>query len=64
MCIKQLMIGTVVLASVAGCGGGYSALEPGNQMPSIQAVGWTNGEKPHDDDLSGKVVVLEAFATW
>lgn len=47
-----------------GCSGGYTALEPGNAMPELQAVGWTNGDRPHSDDLAGKVLVLEVFATW
>lgn len=48
--------------SLSGCGGGYSALEPGNAMPPLDVAGWTNGDKPLD--LLGKVVVIEAFATW
>ena len=43
----------------SGCG--YSALDPGKPMPSLAAEGWTNGAEP---DLAGKVVVIEAFATW
>ncbi len=59
---KHLLTAALLVVSaivIAGCG--YSALDPGNPMPSLSAEGWTNGSEP---DLSGKVIVIEAFATW
>lgn len=34
----------------------------GETAPEIKATGWVNGEPPAD--LSGKVVVVDAWATW
>ena len=45
-----------------GCGNHYTALAPGNPMPELVVAGWANDRDP--GDLSGKVIVLEAFATW
>jgi hypothetical protein len=36
-------------------------LPPGEPMPELVAEGWINGEPPN---LSGKIVVLEAWAHW
>lgn len=57
---------TVAFCLFAACaifssGCGYSALDPGNPMPGLSAEGWVNGSAP---DVAGKVVVIEAFATW
>ncbi len=32
--------------------------------PAIQAAGWMNGPAPSEDSFQGKVVVIEAFASW
>lgn len=39
-------------------------LAPGNPAPPIQAQGWINGEPPSSKHLAGKVVVLDAWATY
>jgi len=39
-------------------------LAPGGSMPKIQAEGWVNGDAPTEDELRGKVVVVDAWATW
>jgi thiol-disulfide isomerase/thioredoxin len=39
-------------------------LPPGNPAPAITAAGWINGEAPTPATLAGKVVVVEAWATW
>ncbi len=36
----------------------------GEPMPAIEAHGWLNGSAPSQDELAGKVVVLDCFATW
>lgn len=38
-------------------------LTPGQPMPAIQVEGWINGE-PDLSNMKGKVVVVEAWATW
>lgn len=45
---------------LSGCG--LSALPPGSSAPELIVAGWTNGGPPQE--LDGKVLVLEVFATW
>lgn len=39
-------------------------LAPGASMPRLQAEGWINGDAPTEEELRGKVVVVDAWATW
>lgn len=39
-------------------------LAPGATMPRIQAEGWINGNAPTEEELRGKVIVVDAWATW
>lgn len=39
-------------------------LAPGSKAPAIRAEGWLNGDAPKPEDLAGKVVVVDAWATW
>lgn len=39
-------------------------LAPGNPAPPLQASGWVNGTPPTAESLAGKVVVVDAWATW
>lgn len=39
-------------------------LAPGAPAPAIEAAGWLNGPAPTPDDLAGKVLVVDAWATW
>lgn len=39
-------------------------LEPGNPLPPLRAAGWLNGTAPAADSLRGKVLVVNAWATW
>lgn len=39
-------------------------LPPGRPMPELRAAGWLNGDAPTAETLRGKVVVLDAWATW
>ena len=41
--------------------GGLASGEP---APPIKAAGWLNGEPPAADTFPGKVVIVEAWATW
>lgn len=34
------------------------------QAPRIEAEGWLNGDGPTDEQLKGKVIVLDAWAYW
>ncbi len=43
---------------------GSGNLQRGQPLPEIKALGWLNGEGPTAESLKGKVVVVEAWATW
>lgn len=42
----------------------YGGLEPGNKIPRIEALAWLNGPAPTVESLKGKVLVVDAWATW
>jgi thiol-disulfide isomerase/thioredoxin len=42
----------------------FSPDEPGLWLPIIDAAGWLNGPPPRQQDLLGKVVVVEVWASW
>lgn len=44
--------------------GGIAQLKVGTEAPPIQAAGWVNGDPHQDDYLKGKVIVVDAWATW
>lgn len=37
---------------------------PGQQLPKLEAIGWLNGDPPRAEELRGRVVVIDAWATW
>lgn len=39
-------------------------LKVGDLAPPIQAAGWVNGNPDLEQDLKGKVIVVDAWATW
>jgi thiol-disulfide isomerase/thioredoxin len=39
-------------------------LGSGSQFPPIRAEGWLNGSRPSPDSLTGKVLVVDAWAHW
>ena len=41
-----------------------AGLEPGEPAPALVAEGWINGNSPTSESLDGKVVVVEAWASW
>lgn len=41
-----------------------AGLEVGKELPPIRAAGWINGPPPTADELRGRVIVLDAWATW
>ncbi len=51
----------ILVPLVLGCQP-MSPIGAGLAAPPLKAAGWANGPAP--TDLSGKVVVLEVFATW
>ena len=44
--------------------GGMAQLKVGSEAPEIQAAGWINGDPHQNDYLKGKVIVVDAWATW
>ena len=47
-----------------GSGGARSGLAPGQPAPPIDGEGWINGPAPAPADLSGRVLVVHAWASW
>jgi thiol-disulfide isomerase/thioredoxin len=41
-----------------------NGLPVGSDAPVITAQGWVNGNAPTTEELKGKVVVVDAWATW
>lgn len=44
--------------------GGMAQLKVGATAPPIEAAGWVNGNPHENDYLKGKVIVVDAWATW
>lgn len=40
------------------------SLRPHGPAPKIAAAGWVNGEAPTPESLTGKVIVIDVWATW
>ena len=55
--VGSLLMVALIRQSIGKRGGRESG-----QAPVIEAAGWVNGELPQD--LKGKVVVIDAFASW
>lgn len=68
--IPVLVIGALILMGLLSSNvnprrmGGSAGMFIGAAMPDLQAEAWINGEQPTDDELKGKVVVVDAWATW
>ncbi len=58
----------LVLLGMVAIGGCMKPSQPpassGTAMPTLEVEGWLNGQSVSNDDLSGKVVVVECFAHW
>ncbi|MCH9653876.1 MAG: TlpA family protein disulfide reductase [Planctomycetes bacterium] len=44
--------------------GNRAQLKVGDIAPPIQAAGWVNGNPTENNELQGKVIVVDAWATW
>ncbi|MFK7778655.1 MAG: TlpA disulfide reductase family protein [Gimesia sp.] len=44
--------------------GNRASLKVGETAPLIQAEGWVNGNPTENNELKGKVIVVDAWATW
>lgn len=60
--IRNATLMLVCMTLLCGCGPSYTALTPGSAMPEINVAGWAHDRGP--GELAGKVIVIEAFATW
>ena len=62
----RLIAMTGVLFVLTSCGSNSQrgGLEVGKTAPKIEAVGWLNGKPPTAEERKGKVVVVDAWATW
>ena len=59
------MTGGVLLCGAFSCrpdGSSHGGLPAGERAPKLRAAGWLNGKVP--EDLRGKVVVVDFWATW
>lgn len=41
-----------------------AGLPVGQPLPKLEAEGWLNGPGPTEEELAGKVVVIDAWAYW
>ena len=59
--------GGAVLGGHSSCipgGGANSGLGVGQDAPEINPAGWVNGPAPTGEKLAGKVIVIDAWASW
>ena len=59
-----LVAAVLILPRLLPFGDGSGGLTPGESVPPIKGEGWVNGEIPAQAELSGKVLVLHAWASW
>lgn len=67
MSIAWIFFGSLLLAIILIGQRNPAALTQsisGKVMAPIKAAGWINGKAPAGEDLRGKVLVVEAWATW
>ncbi|MCH8830914.1 MAG: hypothetical protein IID45_15170 [Planctomycetes bacterium] len=61
------VLGGAVLGGISSCipgGGANSGLAVGQDAPEINPAGWVNGPAPTGEKLAGKVIVVDAWASW
>lgn len=42
----------------------FDGLAVGAEAPPIEGAGWVNGSAPTPESLKGKVIVVDAWASW
>ena len=58
-------VGMMLWFSIAGgMGPPDGGLPVGESAPAIAAEGWVNGDPPAAENISDRVVVVEAWASW
>lgn len=64
MILASVALVTLFVGFTGGMGSLEAGLDPGDPAPAIVARGWLNGDEPAPDAFEGKVVVVEAWASW
>ncbi|WP_339730155.1 TlpA disulfide reductase family protein [uncultured Gimesia sp.] len=60
----SIMFGFPLQAPPQAGSGTRAQLKVGEIAPPIQAAGWVNGDPIQNQGLKGKVIVVDAWATW
>jgi thiol-disulfide isomerase/thioredoxin len=67
--IPVIVVGALLLIVVISDGkkpglSKIGGIGPGEPAPAIEALGWINGEPPSPADRAGRIVVVDAWASW
>lgn len=65
-CIRTILAASACALVLSSCmkTGDSGGLAVGRPAPPLKAAGWINGKAPTESELAGKVVVVDAWASW